>query len=341
VKPETSEISFNLFAAGASGPPIDLPPGATFTASPISERNYARIWRRLNLPIPVEWWTGRIDVFHGTDFFAPPTRRGVRRIITIHDLAFERYPDETMPGMLTTLKRDVPRSVQQADAIISVSEATRRDVIDIYDAPPDHVITIPHGVSERFFRRGALSTDIRQKLNIPNDPIILTVGTLQPRKNHLRLVQAFAHVRGNAVLVIAGAKGWGYQAVIDEVARLRIRNPVRFVGQVSDADLPDLYRSADLFVYPALYEGFGLPPLEAMASGVPVIASNTSSLPEVVGDAGLLVDPLDVDQIAGAIQHVLDDPSLRDTLAEKGVARAREFTWERTARLTMAVYENQ
>jgi len=332
---------FVLFVAGTRGDRPPAPSGCRYAPSILSERTHARVWHRLKLPLPVELWTGRVDAFHATDFTLPRTRPLTRTVLTIHDLAFEKYPDETMPGMLDFLRSAVPESAQRADHIIAVSEATRRDVIDMYSVPAEKVTAIAHGVSTPYSPVvSGRETAVRDNYRLRDGPFVLTVGTLQPRKNHLRLVQAFARVRSDASLVIAGGKGWHYAAVRSEVERLNLGERVIFTGFVADADLPDLYRAATVFAYPALYEGFGLPALEAMACGVPVVASNTSSLPEVVGEAGLLVDPMDVDALADAISHVLEDSALRADLRDKALARAKQFTWQHTAEMTRQVYRN-
>ena len=334
------EASLRLFVAGARGVPLP-PAGCSYVASPLSERLHARLWHRLRLPLPVELWTGRQHLFHATDFALPPTLPTTRTVLTVHDLAFERYPQDTMPGMLRYLRTVVPRSVRRADCVIVPSEATRRDLIDLYGAPPHKVRLIYPGVEERFHPAGdaAEAAALRARYHLPAAPLVLTVGTLQPRKNHLRLVQAFAQVADRATLVIAGGQGWGYEAVHETVRRLGLESRVIFTGFVDDADLPALYRMATVFVYPALYEGFGLPVLEAMACGVPVVTSRVSALPEVSGpDAALLVDPHDVDGIAAALRRLLDEADLRQTLRERGLARAAAFSWRRTAEQVWALY---
>lgn len=334
--------SIRLFVAGARG--LDLPaprPGCVYALSLLSERTHARLWHRLRLPLPVELWAGRLDLFHAADFALPPTLPGARAVVTVHDLAFERHPQDTMPGMLRYLRAVVPRSVRRADHVIADSEATRRDLLDLYGAPPDKVSVVYPGVEARFnpTPREGEQAALRAKYNLPVAPIVLAVGTMQPRKNHLRLVQAFAQAAGDAVLVIAGGRGWGYDAVHAEVARLGLQSRVIFPGYIDDADLPALYRAAVVFAYPSLYEGFGLPVLEALACGVPVITSNVSSLPEVTGpDAALLVDPLDVDGLAAAIARLLGDADLRANLRERGLERAAAFTWARAAAQTWAIY---
>jgi glycosyltransferase involved in cell wall biosynthesis len=264
-------------------------------------------------------------------------------VLTVPDLAFERYPGETMPGMLGYLQSVVPRSVWRADRVIAISDATRDDLIELYGTPPDKVIAVPLGVDARFGpdRDADAESALRARLGIPPGPFVLTVGTMQPRKNHRRLVAAMARLHADAPVVIAGGTGWGYDDVRREVERLGVAERVVFAGFVDDGDLPDLYRAAAVFAYPALYEGFGLPVLEAMACGTPVVTSNVSSLPEVAGqDAALLVDPLDVDALAGALDRLLADGDLRARRRARGLARAAAFTWERAARETWAVYES-
>lgn len=336
-------LDWRLFIAEGSGEHTVFPHNENVHCCPsiLSERNHARLWHRLRLPVPVELWTGPLDLFHATDFTLPPVLPRTRSVLTIHDLAFERYPTETMPGMQRFLSTAVPRSVRRADHIIAVSEATEADLVELYNTPPEKIATIPHGVDPRFHPQGRLGEGaaIRDRYSLPDGPLVLTVGTLQPRKNHLRLVQAMAQVREQATLVIAGGRGWAYEAVHAEIKRLKLTDRVILTGFVDDTDLPALYRTATVFAYPAMYEGFGLPALEAMASGVPVVAANSSSLPEVVGEVGLLVDPLDVDAIAIALDNLLGDAGLRAALRVKGIARAGRFTWARAAELVWEVYE--
>ena len=310
-----------------------------FRALPISDEWLARLWHRLRLPIPVETVTGPIDVFYSPDFVLPPTRPRTRTLLTVHDLSFLRYPDHFVPKLVRYLSRVVPRSVVRADRILADSEATRADLIAYLGAPPEKVDVLYSGVDPRFRpdpEPGEWER-LRARYDLGDLPYILSVGTLQPRKNYLRLIRAFATLSAEIELVIAGGRGWLYQDVITEAAKLGGR--VRILGFVEEAELPALYRNAALFAFPSLHEGFGLPVLEAMACGVPVVCSGVSSLPEVAGDAALLVDPLDTDELAEVLNRVLEDADLRREMATSGLAQAARFTWERAARQLLAAFD--
>lgn len=331
---------YRLFVAAARGvAPVDLAPNFAWRPTWISERWLARLWYRLQMPLPVEAWTGRLDVFHQPDFFLPPTR--ARAIVTVHDLSFVREPDSVMTGMTRQLNQWVPRSVERAAHVVAVSEATKQDVVDIYGTSPAKIAVIYHGVRPEFtpVTEASRLQAVRQQYKLGDAPFILTVGTLQPRKNHLRLVQAFAAVESPYRLVLAGGRGWDADAVFAEVERRRLGARVHFPGFVAEADLPALYSAAELFVYPSLYEGFGLPLLEAMACGTPVIAANRAALPEVVGAAGMLVNPYEVDDLAAAITQLLADPTRRQHLAVAGQQRAAQFTWDKVATQLLNLYQ--
>ncbi len=345
-----SRHHFTLFCMGRAGPSAMAElarlaarsPRASVAVTPLNDRWLYRLWHRARLPLPVELFAGQSDLYHATDFVLPPVMPGRRTVLTVHDLTFERAPDAAPPQLLRFLKRVVPQSVRRAHHLIADSQATARDLITLYAVPPERITVIYSGVEARFHPLDRSAPGVAPDKRVWGDaPFVLTVGTLQPRKNHLTLVRAFAQVARqlpDLQLVIAGGKGWMYEAVTAEVARLNLAQRVRFIGFVDDAGLPDLYRAARVFAFPSLYEGFGLPPLEAMACGVPVVASNASSLPEVVGDAGLLVDPLDVDGLAQALTRAVADETWRAQAIARGLARARQFTWTRAAEQLLAVY---
>jgi glycosyltransferase involved in cell wall biosynthesis len=281
------------------------------------------------------------DLFHGMDFIGPRLRQPL--VITIHDLSTLRFPQHHTPLNRLFLRFALPIMVRRSAAIIAVSHATRQDVVELLHAPPEQVHVIPNGVDHNRFKPsgGAESlARLHRDLGLPSE-YLLALGTLEPRKNLLTLLRAYAGLGRNVPdLVLAGGEGWGRNSPIQEAKRLNILDRLHFTGFVPNELLPDLYRGAALFVYPSLYEGFGLPVLEAMASGTPVIASNTSSLPELVGDSGLLVPPLDTRALADAIDTVLEDSELAARLARMGRERSLAFSWERTARETMEVYSN-
>jgi glycosyltransferase involved in cell wall biosynthesis len=340
---EAHQPQYRLFVAGAGKDFAPALPGPNFTWCPtrLTERWLARLWYRLRLPLWIEAWTGSLDLFHAPDFFLPPAKPGTPTIVTIHDLSFVREPSTTMPGMEAHLNKWVPNSVRRADHVIAVSEATRQDLIELYQTPPEKITTLYHGVTAEFkpVEEPDSLTTVRHKYGLGERPFILSVGTIQARKNYKRLVQAFAQIDKSFSLVIAGSKGWYYNDIFVEVARHGLEKRVHFPGFVAEADLSALYNAASLFVYPSLYEGFGLPVLEAMACGTPVITSNQSSLPEVVGEAGLRVDPYDVVALTTAMSQVLSDTTLQQQLAKAGQEQAKKFTWEGMATKLLKLYQ--
>jgi glycosyltransferase involved in cell wall biosynthesis len=315
-------------------------PNARVVSLPLTERAWAILWHRLHLPLWVELFSGRLDIFHSPDFALPPVRQA-RTVLTVHDLSFMRVPECSQPRLRAYLLRVVPPSVRRADVVLADSESTRSDVIELLDVRPDRVRVIYPGVGEGFRRvqDAELLADVRRRYRLP-DRFVLSVGTLQPRKNLTRLIEAYAEARPDAdvKLVIAGGAGWMYEGIFGRVQELGLQSKVYFPGYVADDDLPALYTLADLFAFPSLYEGFGLPPLEAMACGTPVVTSNVSSLPEVVGDAALMVDPRDVDALANAMVQALGEPSLRSAMVQHGLARAQGFTWSRAAEELLRLY---
>jgi glycosyltransferase involved in cell wall biosynthesis len=315
---------------------------------PLSDDWLARIWHRLRLPLPVELATGRLDLLYSPDFTLPPTWPGTRTLLTIHDLSFVRHPDAFVPALRRYLERVVPRSVERADVVLADSAHTRADLVSLFGISPDRVEVIFPGVDARFQptpssaappvggaeHPGSEGTErLRKRYGIGERPYVLSVGTLQPRKNYVRLIHAFAKSkasqRRNMQLLIAGGRGWLFQDIVEEAEKY---DGVRLLDFVDDEDLPAFYRGATLFAFPSLYEGFGLPVLEAMACGVPVVCSGTSSLPEVAGEAALLVDPFDVNELSKALDRVMEDDEQRQRMIERGLTRAARFTWERSAR---------
>lgn len=326
-------------------------PNFRILSATLSDVWLARLWQRLRLPVPIEMLVGRQDLFHATDFVLPPTLESTRTLLTVHDLSFIRDPESAPPGLRRYLNTVVPRSVGASQHVLADSQATKDDVVELYDTAPDKITVLYSGVDSRFtpHRQRGEEERIRYRYKLGHQPFILSLGTLQPRKNYSRLISAFARVAdvskwidGRPVahkLVIVGKQGWLFDSIKADVSRLGVRTRIVFPGYADDADLPALYRAADLFVFPSLYEGFGLPPLEAMACGTPVITSNVSSLPEVVGDAGLTVNPTDIYALANAMGRVLQDSQLRQDMIQRGLERAAHFTWLRAAHQLKNVYQ--
>lgn len=315
-----------------------LPPSARVRALPLSDRVTNAIWHRARLPIPVELLLGRFDLFHSPDFTLPPV--SAPAVLTVHDLAFLTVPDCAYPTLRTYLERTVPRSARNADHIIAVSQSTRRDVINRFGIAPEKVTTVYEAAGPEFYPESAEQTALSLLEVGISRPFILAVGTLEPRKNYARLLDAYARVleRGaHQDLIVAGGPGWMFQPVLDRIDSLGLADRVRIV-QPDDAHLRALYSGADAFVYPSLYEGFGIPVLEALACGAPVACSHTSSLPEVLGDVGLSFDPRSVEEITDAILRLLGEADLRGRLRELGPGRAASFSWDRAAEETAAVY---
>ncbi len=336
---------YRLFVAGAAFPFTAPFQASRVSWSPITVTPpwLARIWHRLRLPLVVEAFTGKLDLFHATDFVLPPTLSQTVTLLTVHDLSFVRVPDSAFPALKRYLDQVVPRSVMRADHILADSVATKVDLVDLYGVVPEKVTVLLSGVNQSFAR----ATDpvflmaMRNKYGLGSWPYLFSVGTVQPRKNYARVIQALAllHKRGfDLHLVIAGGKGWLDDPIYATVHEQKMQDFVHFIGFADDADLPALYSAASCFVFPSLYEGFGLPVLEAMRCGTPVITSNVSSLPEVAGDAALTVDPYDVEAIADALERIVSSPSLCETLVSRGYERARQFTWEASAQHLLDIY---
>ncbi len=284
-----------------------------------------------------------VTLFHATEHLLPKITHA-RSVFTLHDVAYLLFPQYHLPQNRIYLTLMMPRFLARADRLIAVSEATRRDALRYYRLNPEKIVVIPEGVEARFQPEPdpARLAALRQKYALP-ERFILCVGTIEPRKNLPTLLDAFAAVRPRhpqVGLVIAGGRGWLYQSFFEHRRAVGLENQVRLTGHVPDDDLPALINCAEVFAFPSVFEGFGLPPLEAMACGVPIVCSNASSLPEVTGDSGLSLPPHDVQAWAEALDRLLTDPALHADLRGRGLARARQFTWEAAARKTLEVYQS-
>jgi glycosyltransferase involved in cell wall biosynthesis len=282
------------------------------------------------------------DLFHATEHLLLPLK-DCPSVLTVHDLVFQVYPERHKPLNRWYLRAALPLYCRRADAIICVSEHTKKDLVDLWGIDGEKVHVVYEAADPRFGRRSAEKVAVaRARYGLP-ERYLLVVGTIEPRKNLNRLLDAIALVRQereDVKLVIVGRLGWLYQGFLDKLEQFEHREAVIRPGFVPDADLPAVYQGAVGTVYPSLYEGFGLPMLESMACGTPVISSRASSLPELGGDAAYYFDPLDVEEMAAALGAVWRDADLRRSMRERGLARASQFSWTRAARETLEVYRS-
>lgn len=283
------------------------------------------------------------DIFFGTNFRGI-FRDSLKNVITIHDMAHEYFPETIEGKTLNYLKSELSEVARRASCLIAVSESTKKDILRFLDVPEKKVKVIYNGIDKAFkpvTDSGALAS-VRKRYGLP-DKFILYLGTIQPRKNVEGLIRAFSLLCKEPAfrheLVLAGEMGWKSEGVKGLIKNLSLEDRVRVPGYVEDVDVPALYSLSDVFVFPSLCEGFGFPVLEAMACGTPVVTANVSSLPEVAGDAALLVDPHSVDDIADGMRRLLSDNDLRQRCIDRGLERAKLFTWEKCARETLSVFE--
>lgn len=285
----------------------------------------------------------RLDVFHSPDFI-PPAIGAKRRLITIHDLNFLLFPEYVNPESHRYYTQQIKWAVQEADHISADSHHTRADLIELLKVSPDKITTIHLAAKPIFSQvqtRAAIETTLK-KFNIP-DRFILFVGTLSPRKNARTLVQAYYHVLHESgihtPLILVGSKGWQYEELTIAIGELDLSKNIQVLSDVTDEELAHLYSAAGVFALPSYYEGFGLPPLEAMHCGCPVIVSDRGSLPEIVGEAGIILDPDDIDLWAESLVTVLTDQEVRASLIRAGHSQSKKFSWQKTAEATLELYE--
>ena len=299
-----------------------------------------KLRRKLGLAPAVERSLGPCDVYHATNYVFTHSVKRARRVVTIHDLTLMLFPEWHPPARVSSMASEIARSVEIADHVLADSASTRDDIVKHFSIRSDRISVVPLAADQSFRPLPAMEVQrVLSDWGLTRDSYLLFMGTIEPRKNLSRLLQA-AELAGKRAgpLVIAGAHGWGSDEVAARIQSLRRAGRVTYLGYVPDSARPALINGARGFVYPSLYEGFGLPVLEAMACGVPVLASNVSSLPEVVGSAGLLLDPGDVDAIAQGMIRLWEDEALRRDLSARGLEQARGFSWERTASQTLKAY---
>lgn len=327
------EMKNRLDRAGAKIRVSDWPSRSSFSRL---------IWDYAVLPRDLK--KERIDIFHGSSF-SVPLAKTCPSVVSIHDLAFSYFPEGYPKASLYYFRILLPLVVKQANMIITDSESSRRDIVDMFAVPTTKVAVVYHGIGSDF--RIVDDPDrlerVQRKYRITREFMLNVSGLITPRKNLITLFESYAKLRRkhimNHQLVVVGKPGWLYSKIFETVARLGLQEDVVFTGPVPYDDLIALYNAAKLLVFPSWYEGFGYPVLESMACGTPVVASNVSSLPEIVGAAGLLVNPADKDELADSINRVLEDDILKNRLIKRGLLRAKSFTWEKTARQTLRLYE--
>ncbi len=301
----------------------------------------ASIWVRYPFSFPIALRRDPVDVLH-VQYFIPPTTRGPV-VLTVHDISFAVHPEFFTRKDRVFLGTLVPYALRRADSVITDAEFTKAEMVRVYDLDPNKIEVIPLAADPQYrpMEREACRARVAKHYNVMQ-PFFLYVGTLQPRKNVTTLIKAYAQFRresGHAhKLVIVGKAKYLFTEIFEAIDSSGYVDDIVFTGFVPDDDLPVLYNAADAFVFPSLYEGFGLPPLEAMACGTPVIASNASCIPEVTGEAALLADPRDVDSFSDAMSRITNEPELAESLSARGLARAAMYTWDETARRTLAVY---
>lgn len=292
------------------------------------------VWDTFEWP-PIELFCGPIDLYHGLHFVLPPVRKA-RRVLTVHDLTYLKYPEYFSDRNLNEhgYRRELPQGLERADAVIAVSQQTREDLIDLMNVPEKRVRVIYEGVDPHFFNHveGKKPEAIRERYGLTPPYLVFLVGTPEPRKNLMNTVTAVRKAAPDHTLVLIGP-----QNSLRELLGGDHRN-IRFTDIVPEDHLRALISGAQISLYPSLYEGFGLPVLESMACGVPVITSSRGALPEVAGDAALLVNPDSLGSIAGAISELINDDVLQNRLKIAGRKRAAEFTWQKAAEATLSLY---
>jgi glycosyltransferase involved in cell wall biosynthesis len=312
-----------------------VPTGVRVASRPMAARPLRTLWQRGDWP-PIEWWTGAVDVVHGPNFVVPPSRAAAQ-LMTIHDLTFVRYPEmstrDTLqyPGLIR-------RALRRGAHVHAVSAFVADEIVEVFAVDRDRVHVVPNGVDPI----AGGDPDAGRRL-AGGARYVLAIGTIEPRKDYPLLIDAFDAVAAQDTevrLVIAGQDGWDAETFEAHLAKAHHRDRIVRPGYVSDASRADLLRGASVFAYPSRYEGFGLPPLEAMSASVPVVTTRAGALPEELGDAALFVDPGDVDGLAEAITAALDEGPPRAALVERGLEQTRRFSWDACADGVMGTYRH-
>jgi glycosyltransferase involved in cell wall biosynthesis len=317
----------------------NIPEGALHSA--IARFPNRTLWMQIVLPLELSRL--RLPLCHFTNSLAP-LKAPCPYVVTIHDMSLFKHGEMHTRKSLWTVRSLLPLVARRADAIIAVSEVARRDILTVLGVPAQKVRVIHEAAGEEY----RVIDQPRELQRVSGtyglqDPYILSVGTIEPRKNLQRLLAAFARLRRagrRERLLLVGQLGWKYRGFLREIERLGLQNSVRILGYVPDADMPAIYNLAQVLVFPSLYEGFGLPIVEAMACGTPVLTSDCSSMPEVAGEAAVLVDPRSQESLEEGLQRILCDAPLREQLRGAGLKRAGQFSWSRAAAETIRLYES-
>ncbi len=331
---------FTGFSSGSARVQLDELEGAVAHRHlAVPTRLLYQLWTVLRAP-NVDRLLGGVDIYHATNFFLPPTRTA-RRVVTIHDLAFLAVPHLCDPKSVRPFSKGMRRFAAEADAIMAYSECTKRDIVNYLRIDPEKVTVAPMAVDEDFVpvTGDDASAWVEEHYGI-RQPYLLFVSTIEPRKNVAGLVRAFALLAKDIPhnLVLVGSEGWQADATLRLIDDLNLTGRVIRPGFVPHSKLPAFYGAADAFVFPTFYEGFGLPLLEAMVCGCPVVTSNSSSIPEVTGDAAIQTNADDIEGIAGGVRKVLEDRDLRERMIARGRDHARKFSWQACAETTLEVY---
>ncbi len=320
---------------------INLPemPSVNWVLTAEKKPAHRLLWEQITLPGLAK--TAKIELLHSLHY-TRPVKLPCASVVTFHDMTFFLYPEYHTRAKRIFFPRAIHYSAKHAEALIAVSESTRRDAMKILKISPEKIHAIPLGINTEFHRihDTQVLEDCRQKYDLP-ETFILYVGLVEPRKNLPLLLEAYHDLSAQTQsppLVIVGRFGWGVEEVKQQITRLGIQERVIFTGYVPTCDLPSIYTLAEIFVYPSIYEGFGFPPLEAMACGAPTITSAVSAMQDHVGEAGVLLPPDDCSALTQAMLRLLNEPELRRKYAAAGPVRAAEFSWEKTAAKTREVY---
>ncbi len=299
------------------------------------------VWENIYLPLSLNY--NRIDVFHSPAFFLFLFAPGVKKIVTIHDLAVFKFPEDFPYRFAKYLQLMIRLSTKVADRIIADSNAVKNDLIDILGLEEKKISVTYLGIDEMFAEGSEKGIDNFKEAKGLTRGFILYAGTIEPRKNIINLIKAFALMKNRGLphkLVLAGKRGWLSEPIFEEIKRSRFRNDISLTGYIPDEELKLYYSSCDVFVYPSLYEGFGLPPLEAMACGAPVVVSDIPVFRELLHNSAIFVNPESPESIAGGIETIIINTGLKDELKKKGTEVYKKYTWRKTAEETLKVYHD-